>query len=64
MTDVQADGLDPSHLHADRLIGLVAGRQHGVILREQLTELGLGRGAIAYRCKRGLLRPLSDGAYL
>ncbi|MDX6676761.1 MAG: hypothetical protein QOE31_813 [Solirubrobacteraceae bacterium] len=64
MTDVRADGLDPSHLHLDRLIGLVAGRQHGVILREQLTELGLERGAIAYRRKRGLLRPLYDGAYL
>jgi very-short-patch-repair endonuclease len=64
VADVQADGLDPSQLHQDRLIGLVAERQHGVILREQLRELGLQRGAIAYRRKRGLLRPLYDGAYL
>lgn len=35
-----------------------------MILREQLRELGLQRGAIAYRRRRGLLRPLYDGAYL
>jgi very-short-patch-repair endonuclease len=63
-TDVAAQGLDPSHLHPDRLIGLVASRQHGVILREQLAALGLGRGAIAHRRRRGLLHPLHDGAYV
>ena len=64
MTEVDKRGLDPSSVHVDQLIGLVAGRQDGVILREQLRALGLGRGAIAHRCKRGLLRPLHTGVFL
>ncbi|MGH2942482.1 MAG: DUF559 domain-containing protein, partial [Solirubrobacteraceae bacterium] len=64
MTDVQAHGVDPSSVHPDRLIGLVADRQSGVILREQLHALGLGRGAIAHRCDRGLLGALHPGVYL
>jgi very-short-patch-repair endonuclease len=64
MTDAGVRGLDPSSLHVDQLVGLVADRQDGVVLREQLEALGLGRGAIAHRRKRGLLRPLHKGVYL
>lgn len=64
MTEVTADGIDPSQLHPDRLIGLVAAHQDGVVLREQLAALGLGRGAIAHRRQRGLLRALHDGVAL
>jgi len=48
----------------DRLIGAVAGRQYGVIAREQLVALGLGRGAVEHRVRRGLLRSLHRGVYL
>ena len=64
MTDVAARGEDPSHLHPDRLIALVAARQDGIVLREQLAALGLKRGAIAHRRHRGLLVRLHDGVYL
>ncbi len=46
-----------SKLHADRLAGLVAGEQDGLIAWDQLVELGLGRGAIEHRVRRGILLP-------
>lgn len=64
MTEVQASASDPSSLHADHLITLVADRQDGVVLREQLQALGLGRGAVAHRRRRGLLHPLHKGVFL
>lgn len=64
MPGVTAGGVDLSHLHSDRRISLVAERQHGVILREQLAMLGIGRGAVQSRVRRGLLRPRYDGVYL
>lgn len=64
MTGLASQGIDPSTLHPDALIGMVARRQHEVVLREQLVELGLRRGGIAYRRRRGLLHPLHDGAYV
>lgn len=64
LTELLAAGLDPAVVHADLLIGRVAARQHRVISREQLAELGLGRGAIAHRIERGLLHPLHRGVYL
>jgi very-short-patch-repair endonuclease len=49
--------------HVDLRIGLVAARQDVVITVGQLRALGLGRGAIAHRRKRGLLHPLHVGVY-
>jgi very-short-patch-repair endonuclease len=46
-----------------RQIGDLAERQHGVVTREQLLALGLGRDAIDKRLRRGLLRPLYRGVY-
>jgi len=51
-------------VHADRLIAFVAARQHGIIARDQLIALGLGRGAIAHRVKRGVLHRVHRGVYL
>jgi len=50
-----ADGIDVSKLHADRLIGYVAGEQDGLVTWEQLEDIGLRRGAIEHRVRRGLL---------
>jgi very-short-patch-repair endonuclease len=63
-TDIRGDGLDPAVVHVDLLIGRVAARQHGVITARQLTSLGVGRGALAHRIKRGLLHPIHRGVYL
>lgn len=41
----------------------LANRQHGVITRAQLLELGLSRHAIAHRIARGRLHPLWRGVY-
>ncbi len=51
-------------MHVDLLIGRVAARRHGVITSKQLAALGLGRGAQAYRVKRGLLHAMHRGVYL
>jgi very-short-patch-repair endonuclease len=48
---------------ADRAIGGLAERQHGVLSRAQLLELGLERGAIAHRIELGRLRPVHRGVY-
>jgi predicted transcriptional regulator of viral defense system len=39
-------------------------RQHGIVTRDQLRELGYGRHAIAHRIKRGLLHPVRRGVYV
>lgn len=49
--------------HVDREIARLAERQHGVVSRRQLLALGLGRGAISDRVRRGLLHPLHRGVY-
>jgi very-short-patch-repair endonuclease len=41
----------------------LAGRQHGVVSRGQLLELGFSEGAIARRVKSGALRPRFAGVY-
>jgi putative AbiEi antitoxin of type IV toxin-antitoxin system len=48
---------------ADALIAQLAERQHGVVARRQLLDLGLGRGAISERlaCKR--LHRVHRGVY-
>jgi very-short-patch-repair endonuclease len=47
----------------DRAIGGLAERQHGVVSRAQLSELGLGDGAIEHRMRLGRLRPVHRGVY-
>jgi hypothetical protein len=47
----------------ERAIGALAERQHGVVGRAQLSELGLGDGAIEHRLKLGRLRPVHRGIY-
>ncbi len=52
-----------SLVHVDRLVGLVAAEQDSLVTWEQLRTLGLGRGAIEHRVKRGLLRRMHPGVY-
>ncbi|MGH2839529.1 MAG: DUF559 domain-containing protein [Solirubrobacteraceae bacterium] len=51
-------------MHVDRLIAAVADRQHEIVARAQLVELGLERGAIGWRINRGVLHPLHRGVYV
>ena len=64
VTDHAARGDDASLLHVDRLIAAVADRQHALVTREQLSALGLGRGALRGRVERGLLYPLHRGVFI
>jgi predicted transcriptional regulator of viral defense system len=48
----------------DNALADLATRQYVVVSRRQLLELGLQRGAIAYRIKQGRLHPLHSGVYL
>ena len=54
---------EPQRDSADRAIGRLAERQHGVVSRAQLSELGLGAGAIKHRVEIGRLRPVYRGVY-
>lgn len=47
----------------DRAIVRLAETQHGVVTREQLTQLGLSRSAIAHRIAVGRLYRIHHGAY-
>jgi very-short-patch-repair endonuclease len=47
----------------DRAIGDLAERQHGVVTRAQLLELGLNRGSITHRIDLARLRPVHRGVY-
>jgi predicted transcriptional regulator of viral defense system len=64
-----ASGLDPiiSGEHRTYDAGLamaaLAARQHGVVSREQLTSLGLGRHAIDWLVQRGRLHVIHRGVY-
>lgn len=49
--------------HLDRTIARIAAGQDAVITYEQLRALGMGRGAIASRRRRGLLYPVHVGVY-
>ncbi len=49
--------------HRDRVIAELADRQHGVVARAQLLEMGLGRRVIDHRLKRGALHPVHRGVY-
>lgn len=54
---------EPRNSPADRAIGRLAERQHGVVTGAQLSELGLGPGAIKHRVAIGRLRPVYRGVY-
>lgn len=47
----------------DALIAELAERQHGVVARRQLIELGLGEGAIDRRLRLGRMHRLHSGVY-
>jgi very-short-patch-repair endonuclease len=54
---------DVRHDPADRAIDALAERQHGVVSRTQLSELGLGRRAIDHRVKVARLYAVHRGVY-
>jgi very-short-patch-repair endonuclease len=45
------------------MVGELAERQHGVVARRQLLEIGLGPRAIGGRLERGYLRSIHHGVY-
>src|SRR3954463_16436720 len=47
----------------DGAIAALATRQHGVVSRAQLLDLGVGAGAIKHRVQLGRLQPLRRGVY-
>ena len=51
------------HTPGDPGVAQVARRQHGVISRAQLEGLGIDRGAIAWRLRRGRLHSVHRGVY-
>ena len=53
----------PGESGVDRAIGALAERQHGVVSRAQLSELGVGAGAIDHRLKLGRLCQIHRGVY-
>jgi very-short-patch-repair endonuclease len=63
LTGHAATGAEVSLDHVDRLVGVVAARQDSLIAWEQLRHLGLGRGAIEHRVRRGLLHRLHPGVF-
>jgi very-short-patch-repair endonuclease len=48
----------------DRAMSELAQRQHGVVARRQLLQLGMRRGAIARRLERGQLHEVLRGVYV
>ncbi|HVD87190.1 MAG TPA: type IV toxin-antitoxin system AbiEi family antitoxin domain-containing protein [Solirubrobacterales bacterium] len=48
----------------DRAVSRLAQRQHGVVTRRQLLELGMRRGAIAGRIQHGHLHEVFRGTYV
>ena len=54
---------EPCKRHHDIAIATLAGQQHGVVARGQLTGLGLSRGAIGHRLDCGRLHPVHRGVF-
>jgi very-short-patch-repair endonuclease len=50
-------------LHAELRISMLASRQHGLVTRRQLTELGVGRGAVEHRLRVGSLHAVRRGVF-
>src|ERR1700761_5213279 len=48
---------------ADRRIGVIAGRQHGVVTSAQLAEAGIDKDGVAWRVSAGRLHRLHRGVY-
>jgi len=46
------------HTPPDRVVGEVASRQHGVVARRQLIDLGFTRDAVDGSLARGVLLPI------
>lgn len=61
--DVRQDEPREHTSPVDERVGSLAARQFGVVSRRQLTDLGLGKGAIAGRVARGTLRRQAQGVY-
>jgi very-short-patch-repair endonuclease len=49
--------------HVDRVVARLAARQHGVVSRRQLLQLGVGAGALRRRVESGHLQPVHFGVY-
>jgi very-short-patch-repair endonuclease len=64
IASVIAQGADPAQIPLDRLIAAVAAAQQGAVTWRQLVTLGVARGGIASRVRRGLLHPMHRGVYL
>jgi very-short-patch-repair endonuclease len=64
----EVDDIDPDSWGecrpVDRRVAEVAERQHGVVTRRQLLELGIGRRAIEHRVAVGRLHVVHRGVYL
>lgn len=56
-------GVQPRWSGLDGAMAELSMRQHGVVTRAQLLELGLGRRAIGHRLERGRLHPIHRGVY-
>lgn len=63
VSDRDIGGLRRSRAHGDVAIARLAERQHGVVGRGQLVDLGLGEDAVDYRIASGRLHPVANGAY-
>jgi very-short-patch-repair endonuclease len=50
--------------HAERAIGAIAAVQDNIVTRDQLIGAGVGRGAIGYRARAGVIHRLHRGVYL
>ena len=55
-------GQSTQHVPLGEVLALAA-KQHGVVTRKQLVELGLSKGAIDHRVQRGRLHPVHRGIY-
>lgn len=56
-------GTDARTVELDRAVAVLAGRQHGMVGRWQLLDLGWSRDVIKRRIARGVLHPLHRGVY-
>ncbi len=54
---------NPHDIRAIPCVSAIAERQHGLITRAQLVELGLGRGALRHRIETGALHKVHHGVY-
>jgi very-short-patch-repair endonuclease len=63
ITEPAAPEIAPGSAKVAGAIEALAARQHGVVARSQLLELGLSSAAIGRRVAAGWLRPLHRGVY-